>query len=268
MSSEEIYTPGHHDAVLRSHRWRTAANSASHLLPWLEPGMSLLDIGCGPATITVDLAACVAPGRVVGIDLSPDVIGEAQQRVSDHGATNVELLVGDFRQPGAVTSSFDVVHAHQVLQHLHDPVAALVTMSSLARRGGIVSVRDADYGGMTWSPADERLDRWQHVVREVTRHNGGEPDAGRYLLSWAQAAGLGDVHYTSSTWIFASPDERVWWGELWAERMAASSIAQQAQEHGVATVEELQEIAEAWRAWAGHPAAVFTVVNGAVLART
>jgi cyclopropane fatty-acyl-phospholipid synthase-like methyltransferase len=53
----DTYTHGHHDSVLRSHRWRTAETSAGYLLPYLRPGMRLLDVGCGPGTITIDLAA-------------------------------------------------------------------------------------------------------------------------------------------------------------------------------------------------------------------
>src|ERR1700689_1288807 len=75
----ETYLHGHHESVLRSHRWRTAENSAGYLLPHLRAGMSLLDVGCGPGTITVDLAQLVAPGRVVGLDRSADAIAAASQ---------------------------------------------------------------------------------------------------------------------------------------------------------------------------------------------
>ena len=64
----DVYTHGHHESVLRSHTWRTAENSAGYLIGELRPGMELLDIGCGPGTITLDLAARVAPGRAVGVD--------------------------------------------------------------------------------------------------------------------------------------------------------------------------------------------------------
>ena len=57
------YTHGHAESVLRSHRTRTAANSAAYLLPHLAPGQRLLDVGSGPGTITADLATLVAPGR-------------------------------------------------------------------------------------------------------------------------------------------------------------------------------------------------------------
>src|SRR5665213_1273750 len=83
------YTHGHHDSVLRSHRWRTADNSAAYLLPHLHPGLDLLDVGCGPGTITVDLAARVAPGSVMGVDASSEVIAQAEAHAAQRDAANV-----------------------------------------------------------------------------------------------------------------------------------------------------------------------------------
>ena len=86
------YTHGHHESVLRSHLWRTVENSAAYLCPHLEPGMSLLDVGCGPGNLTVDLARLVAPGRVVGIDNVDSII---QRAVSDtpEDSGSVEFVV-------------------------------------------------------------------------------------------------------------------------------------------------------------------------------
>jgi 2-polyprenyl-3-methyl-5-hydroxy-6-metoxy-1,4-benzoquinol methylase len=266
---DDVYTHGHHDAVLRSHRWRTAANSAAYLLPHLRAGLDLLDVGCGPGTLTVDLARHVAPGRAVGVDVSAEVVDEARRHAATSGAP-VEFAAGDFR--ALELGTFDVVHAHQVLQHLREPVEALAAMAGLVRPGGVVAVRDADYPAMTWTPADPLLDRWLEVYMAVTRENGADAAAGRHLLGWARAAGLGaggrgEVAYTTSTWTYATPEDRAWWGDLWAERTERSTLAEQAVAYGVASADELAAIAAAWRRWAGEPDAVWVVVHGELLAR-
>ena len=263
----DIYTHGHHDAVLRSHRWRTAENSAGYLLPHLVSGQRLLDVGCGPGTLTVDLARLVAPAEVVGIDLAEAVVTEAAAHATASEVSNVRFLAGDFRTAGFEPGSFDVVHAHQVLQHLSDPVGALAAMAALTTPGGIVAVRDGDYSAFTWAPASAGIDRWLEVYLAVTRRNQAEANAGRWLLAWAHAAGLHDVAYSTSTWTYATPDDRTWWAELWAERSVASAFGRQAVEYGIATEAELTEIAGAWRAWARHPDAVFMVPHGELIAR-
>jgi len=263
---EDVYTHGHQESVLRSHRWRTATNSAAYLLPRLRAGQRLLDVGCGPATLTVDLARAVAPGEVLGIDTAESVILEASAHAADAGVANVSFRIGDFRDVGLETASFDVVHAHQVLQHLRDPVGALAAMAELTRPGGIVAARDSDYSGFMWAPADVCLDRWREIYLAVTRRNGAEADAGRWLLHWAHAAGLADAMYTSSTWTFSTSRDRAWWADLWAERCVSSSLATQAVAYGIADASELGSIAAGWRSWADQPDAVFVVVHGEVLA--
>ena len=263
----DTYTHGHAEPVLRSHRWRTAENSAGYLLGHLRPGLDLLDVGCGPGTLTVDLARRTAPGRTVGIDVAAEAVAAARDHVGATGVP-VELVAGDFRGGSLAARSFDVVHAHQVLQHLQDPVGALRALAALARPdGGIVAVRDADYPAMVWAPADERLDRWREAYLAVTRANGAAADAGRHLLRWARGAGLHDVTYTTSTWTFATPEDRSWWAGLWADRTVASAFAEQAVAYGVATADELAEVAGGWRAWAADSGATFTVVHGELLAR-
>jgi ubiquinone/menaquinone biosynthesis C-methylase UbiE len=261
----DTYTHGHHDSVLRSHRWRTVENSAAYLLPHLAPGQDLLDVGCGPGTITVDLAGRVTPGKVTGVDASTEVVAEAETRRA--GADTVTFVTGDVYALAFDDASFDVVHAHQVLQHLTDPVAALREMRRVLRVGGVLAVRDSDYGAFTWAPDDPRLDRWLELYHQVTDHNGAEADAGRYLLGWVQRAGFADAVATSSTWTFADPESRAWWADLWAERVRLSAFAEQALSYGLSDEDELEAIADAWRAWATAPDGYFAVVHGEVIAR-
>ena len=258
--SEETYTHGHHESVLRSHTWRTAANSAPNLLPLLRPGQSVLDVGCGPGTITTDLAGLVAPGRVVGIDRSPAVIRLA--RAEAGGLDGLSFRVGDVYRLDFDADTFDVVHAHQTLQHLADPVRALSEMRRVCRPDGVVAVRDGDYASFAWAPLDPRLDRWLGLYRALARHNGGEPDAGRFLLGWMRDAGFSEVRAGASIWCFSTPQDRAWWGGMWADRMRESAVAIQLVELGWSTVDELADIGTAFRAWADHPAGWFAVPHG------
>jgi 2-polyprenyl-3-methyl-5-hydroxy-6-metoxy-1,4-benzoquinol methylase len=262
----DTYTHGHAEPVLQSHRWRTAENSAGYLLPSLRPGLDLLDVGCGPGTITVDLAALVAPGRVVGLDVSAAPLAEAAQAAARAGV-DARFEVGDVYALAAADDSFDVVHAHQVLQHLTDPGAALREMARVCRPGGVIAVRDVDYGAFVTFPADEGLDRWLDLYSRVARRNGAEPDAGRRLVAWAHAAGLRDVTASASTYCYASPAERDWWGHSWAGRATSSSFAEQALSYGLATQDELEEIAAAWLRWAAADDGWLGMLHGELLIR-
>ena len=265
MTRADTYTHGHHDSVLRSHRSRTAENSAGYLLPHLRPGQALLDIGCGPGTITLDLATRVDPGQTVGLDRAELPLVQARAMAREQDRHNVGFTVGDAYQLDFPDNSFDVVHAHQVLQHLTDPVAALTEMRRVCRPGGVVAARDADYAAMTWYPADPRMDRWLELYHQVARGNGAEPDAGRRLLAWARAAGYADVSCSASAWCYSTGDERAWWGGLWAERITESAMAHQAVSGGFSDPDELSELAAGWRDWATQDDGWFVVLNAEIL---
>jgi SAM-dependent methyltransferase len=209
----------------------------------------------------VDLARATA-GSVANL---PASAGSEPQ--ASHAGRRLEFVVGDALALSFADASYDVVHAHQVLQHLADPVAALVEMRRVCRPGGLIAVRDGDYAGMTWYPQVPGLDEWLDLYRRIARRNGGEPDAGRRLLSWAHAAGLRDVTASASTWCYATPDEREWWGTMWADRMTDSTIATQAVAEGYATTSGLEQIATGWRTWAADPDGWFAVLHGELLAR-
>jgi len=259
----ERYTHGHHPSVLRSHQWRTAANSAAYLLDRLVPGQDILDVGCGPGTISRDLARLVAPGQVVGIDAAPAVIAQAAAEASED---SVSFQVGNAYALPFDDCSFDIVHAHQLLQHLAEPVTALREMHRVLRPGGLLAVRDADYAGFIWAPPDPVLDRWIALYHEVTARNGADADAGRRLLSWVRAANFSHPVMTSANWTFADPDSRAWWGQLWAERVERSTFAEHAIDYGLSDPAELSEIAKAFHRWADHPDAIFIVPHGEVIA--
>jgi SAM-dependent methyltransferase len=200
------------------------------------------------------------------VDRSPDPLAEARHLAARRGVA-VEFALGDVYDLAAEDDSFDVVHAHQVLQHLTDPVAALRQMARVCRPGGLIAVRDVDYATVTWFPADEGLGRWLDLYSRVARRNGAEPDAGRRLLAWAHAAGLRDVTATASSWCYASEAERQWWGSSWAGRATASSFAEQARAYGLATPDELEQVAAAWLRWAAADDGWLGMMHGELLIR-
>lgn len=261
------YTHGHHESVLASHTWRTAENSAAYLLGDLRSGLDLLDVGCGPATLTADLAVRVAPGRVVAVDNAAAALDVARRTLAERGLPFVEVLGADVYDLPFPDDSFDVVHAHQLLQHLADPVAALVELRRVCRPGGVVAARDADYPAMAWYPEEPALERWRSLYVAVARSNAAEPGAGRRLLAWARRAGFAEVEPSASVWCHATPEDRAWWGGLWAERITSSAVADQALAAGLAERGDLEELAEGWRRWAASPEGWFAVLHGEVRCR-
>ncbi|MBF8190819.1 class I SAM-dependent methyltransferase [Nonomuraea sp. K274] len=262
---DAVYTHGHHESVLRSHRWRTAENSAAYLLPHLKPHMKVLDVGSGPGTITAGLASRV--GHLTASEVNEEALGLARAEVAARGLTNVDFAVADVQALEFADATFCVVHAHQVLQHLGDPVGALREMGRVTKPGGIVAARDSDYAAFTWYPEVPALEEWSALYHRLARRNGGEPDAGRRMLSWARAAGFEDVTATSSTWCFATPDDRAWWGGLWADRILHSAMAGQALATGLATEDDLRRLSRGWREWAAAPDGWMSILHGEILCR-
>ena len=263
----DVYLHGHHTSVLASHGVRTAADSAAYLLPHLRAGQRVLDVGCGPGTITLDLAEAVGPsGRVLGVENVEGPLAQARRHAAARGDGRTRFELADVMALPYAAGSFDVVHAHQVLQHLTDPVGALREMARVTRAGGLVAVRDVDYASMVWHPASEGMTRWLDLYRRLARLNHAEPDAGRHLVAWAHAAGLSRLTPSASLWTYATPEQTAWWGAAWARRALESTFATQALERGLATQDELVAISDAWRAWSTHPDAWFAMTHAEVVA--
>jgi SAM-dependent methyltransferase len=267
MSAPQRYTHGHHESVLRSHEWRTLENSGGYFADLLRPGSAVLDVGSGPGTITFDIARRVTPGAVVGIDASPAIVERASASGAERGLRNVTFAVGDAYALDFPDGTFDLVHAHQVLQHMGDPVAVLRELRRVTKPGGHVVARDVDWGGTMWAPLLPGLAEWMRVNQAVQRANHGEPFAGRLLRTWALEAGFLDVRSSASIWCFASDDDRRWWGESWSVRVTDSDFGRHAVDHGVATSAELESIARAWIEWSQAPSGWYGMPHGEIVAR-
>jgi ubiquinone/menaquinone biosynthesis C-methylase UbiE len=264
-STHEVYQHGHHASVVTNHAKRTADKDAAFFLPLLRPGMRLLDVGCGPGSITGGLARRVAPGETIGIDASQSVI-ETARSLADPASTNLTFEVGSIYESRFAPESFDAVFAHQVLQHLRRPVDALAQMRNLVKPGGIVGVRDVDWGSMIFYPENEGMRRFLRMYYELARRNGGEPNAGRHMRRWFREAGFGETRITTSTTSYADAAATHEWADTYAERTLHSNLGEKALEYGIATRADLESMAAAWRAWGDDPDALYCFSHTEVVA--
>lgn len=260
-----VYATDHHASVLRTHSRRTAENSIPYLLPHLSPTMKLLDVGCGPGSITVDLAKRVPQGHVTGIEYMPEPLEVARSLAASQGVQNVDFQVGDIHELPFEDGSFDIVHVHQVLQHVRDPVKGLREMKRVCKKGGLVAVRES--AGMKWFPQLEALDQWKDLHTRVSKAKGGNPDPGSWIHVWAKEAGFkeDDVRSSAGSWCFSGKQEREWWSGVWVERVLKSSFGEMAVKGGHCERQDLERIAEGWREWGGCEDAWFGILHGEIL---
>lgn len=258
------YAHGHQPSVVRGHSWRTVANSAQYVVPYVSADSQILDVGCGPGSLTNDLGSLCPQGSVIGIDTSKDVIEGA--KTSEHRENVTYQILDAFHLPFD-DDSFDVVHAHQVLQHVADPVSLLIELARVVRPSGVIAVRDSEHSGYRWSPESAVLDKWLATYIAVARFCGGEPDAGRFLESWASQAGLETVNRSTSKWLFETPEDVKWWGNIWADRVLGSNFADHARNLKLLTDSELQSMHDGWVSWSNSDPAYFMIPHDELIAR-
>jgi SAM-dependent methyltransferase len=267
--SKPVYLPGHNEQLRELCRWRTVENSASHILPHLQPDTQLLDVGCGVGNMALDFAKRC--GQVTGVDSCAAVLSEARQQAASQGLNNTAFVVGDIYKLDFPDDSFDVVHVHQVLQYLTDPVAAVKELRRVTKPGGIVALREVEWTAQAWWPQLPEFSLWHDLWGRVGRANGGELDAGRRLHVWALQAGFAKSGITASAaaWCFNTPEETKMWSAWWASSVEdgqgmPSLWARNAMKCG-ATEEDLERIKRGWIEWGRQEEAWWTMMHGQVL---
>ena len=246
------------EKVLVTHRWRTLENSASYVLPYLnKPNMKVLDVGCGPGSITIDIAKHVLPngGYVLGTDYVQDPLKDAEKLLAATPELHrfppgsIEFQVADVFALPFADDSFDLVHVHQVLEHIGDPVAGLREMRRVVKpNGGIVACRE--WASTSFYPDDNQgLKDWLELFFRAIAAKGGHPGSGRIMHVWAEEAGfeLTKVKRSAGTWCFSTPEEREYFGGSMAARMRDSGgFARFVIDEGLSTPESLEAIASGW----------------------
>lgn len=241
-----------------AHARRTAERNAAFFLPHLRPGMALLDAGCGPGSITLGLAAAIAPGTATGIDASAESIEVARSSAAERGVTNVRFDVADIHALPFDDATFDGAFIHAVLQHLADPLAALGEVRRVLRPGAIVGIADADLEqGHVIHPRTPALDAALDLTVRLRRASGGSPGVGRQLGELLGAAGFARAAATAVADATGTSEAATRTGELQAAYLEAPPFVAHVTSLGLATQAELQQMAASWRAWGTAAGAIW-----------
>lgn len=250
----ETYGPGYDATFISSLSHRTVDNSAAYLMSYIRPDMTILDVGCGPGSITLGFAKLVPNGKVIGLDADPRILDMARTRTGSQAEviSNAEFAEGDALALPFPDDTFDICHSHQLLQHVADQIQVLREMRRVTKPGGLVACREGDRSSTGIGPVSEMMRKHMESINRVTADLGGEPWVREHMQVWACRAGFEADRVTLSTGIEELPTraERKIWAGLLVGMATTSRYASLALEKGYVTKEELSEIVQAWKHWA------------------
>ena len=240
---------------------RRTGQTAAFLAPHLRAGMRLLDCGCGPGSITVDLAQAVAPGDTIGIDLREDALAQARALARERRIANVTFQAASIYQLPFPDRSFDAAFACAVLQHLAAPLAALQEIRRVLKPGGVIGVADGSSTLNFRYPTNPLLEKWDWLRAREREHNTGRPSEMLRLRALLREAGFARTRASGTLTTEAGPPA----GSLEETRRVAQNhlirlrgiVGELALAQGWTTKQELEQIADALIAWGEAPDAFY-----------
>lgn len=233
---------------------RDARTFLPFLLPHLDSGMDVLDVGCGVGSIALDLARTVAPGRMVGIDVDPGQIEAAKESAAGRGIDNAEFLTTSAYELPFDDSSFDVVYANAVLLYLREPLRALVEMRRVLRPDGLAAACDDDLGTVVISPDRPELQIAPRLFERAVAHEGGNARYSRHLRTLMLEAGFARTQGVAhAPEVYGDAAGTRWFAEFAIGMFGAPSMTEVIVREGWATRPELDAMIAAFRDWGELP---------------
>lgn len=240
---------------------RRTGRVAEFLAPHLRAGMRLLDCGCGPGSITVDLAQAVAPGEAIGVDLREDALAQGRALARERGVVNVTFQAANVYELPYPDGSFDALFACAVLQHLAVPLAALKEMHRVMRPGEVIGIVDGSSTITMRYPTNPLLEKWDRLRALEREYTTGRPSDALALRALLRAAGFTRTQASAEMTTEAGPPA----GSLEETRRVARNhlirlhgvLGELAIAQGWTTKEELGRMAEALMAWGEAPDAFY-----------
>ena len=265
-SATPDYTMGFSDEMLESLRRYTAEASAAYILPYLRPGLRVLDFGCGPGTITVGLAKATAPGEVHGVDMEGSQIDLARAVAEAGGISNTTFHVADVTNLPFEDRFFDVAHCHNVLMHIPDTRAVLTEVKRVLKPGGIIGCREM-IGESSFTHPDFGVIRkaWD-MFEDLLAADDGHPQMGKDLKSHIVEAGFDNVRVTGSFDIYSAPADIEFIYGFANKWFLSPEIVEAAIKYGASTRDLCDRIADAYDRWRRDPGAFCALAFGEVVA--
>jgi ubiquinone/menaquinone biosynthesis C-methylase UbiE len=190
---QEGYTPGYSERAIAFMMRRRLAMDGAYFLPFLRSGMTVLDCGCGPGTMTCDIAREVAPGKVIGIDANASQIAQATAYARSLGTDNAEFRKADVYALPFAEGEFDAVFSNALLEHLSEPQRAVDEFFRVLKPGGVLGVSTPDWSGFLVAPYTQEIQVAFEAYRELQARNGGNPCVGHRLGDYFEQAGFAEI---------------------------------------------------------------------------
>lgn len=252
--------------MLESLRRYTAEASAGYLLPYLRPGLRVLDFGCGPGTISVGLAKEVAPGELHGVDMEESQVELARAVAAANGQGNATYHVGDMAQLPFEDGYFDVAHCHNVLMHIPDTRAVLSEVKRVLKPGGIIGCREMICESSFTSPDFGVIRKAWDMFEDLLAADDGHPQMGKELKNHLVEAGFENVRVTGSVDIYSAPADIAFIHEFANKWFLSPEITEAAIMYGASTRELCDAIRRAYDRWKDHPGAICGLTFGEAVA--
>lgn len=263
-NSAPSYTMGYSEDFQKLLRRRNAETSAAHLLPYLEPGMRVLDFGCGPGTISVGLAKAVEPGELFGVDMEASQIEIAWAAAKDGGHRNAVFQTADVTDLPFENDWFDVAHCHAVLMHAPDTMAVLAEVRRVLKPGGIISSREMFVDSSFLEPS--LRDGWETFAKLIEA-NGGHPQIGRELKRLFIEAGFSDISANVSFEPFCTEEDIDFLHGFISAWFFSPDTVEAATKHGIASQEQFDDWQERLDQWKDTPGALAAFAWGEAIGR-
>ena len=256
------YTMGYSDEFEKLLDRRNAGINATHLLPYLKPGLRVLDLGCGPGTISVGLAKVVEPGELHGIDMEESQIKIARAAATAGGHDNAVFRTGDVTRLSYEDDTFDVAHCHALLMHVRDTQAVLAEVKRVLKSGGLVSAREM-IGSASFSEPelDGLADAWV-TFSKLLEANGGHPQMGKELPGKFLQAGFSAIHASASFDYYGTVEDVAFYHTFAVAWFFSSQTVEAAIKHGLATREQFEKWRRLLDQWKNSPGAVSAIAWG------